>query len=157
MAKIVKKVAKTAPKAAAKTETAKKTAKVAKKDLANITNCEDFFCMIRDRYNAVNEKNITKEDVSKVWKAFQNAFADFSKDSDSEKATVLLPDIGVLTVFVSPERESINPRTQEKITVAAKKRVRFRAYPRFVDKINGVEKKKSTLTTLRLGTRTATR
>jgi len=137
--KIIKKAKTTVTNETAVKKTAPKATKI-KKELANITNCDDLFCVIRDKYNEVNDTTTTKEEVSKIWKAFQSALAEFSEKSESEKATVLLPDIGVLTVFVAPERESINPRTREKITVPAKKRVRFRAYPRFVNQINGITK-----------------
>lgn len=138
--KITKKITKaTATKTVKKDTTEKKTVaktKVEKKDLANITNCEDFYCLIRDKYNETNEDNITKDEVSKVWKAFQAALTEFSVKSDAEKATCLLPDVGVLTVFIAPEHESINPRTRETVTVPQKKRIRFRPYPRFTDSIN---------------------
>lgn len=130
--KIVKKVAKATKTVTKKTET---TAQA--KDLANITNCDDFYCMIRDKYNAKEKDTVTKETVSKVWNAFQEAFSDFAEKSDADKATCLLPNIGVLTIFIDKEHESINPRTRETVVVPTKKRVRFRAYPRFVKTING--------------------
>ena len=135
---MAKKIAKKVVKSTAKTVTKKTETKAVKaKDLANITNCDDFYCMIRDQYNAKGEDTITKETVSKVWTAFQEAFSSFADKSDADKATCLLPNIGVFTIFIDKEHESINPRTRETVVVPTKKRVRFRAYPRFVKTING--------------------
>jgi len=125
--KIIKKTATAAaPKA---------TVKAANK--ANITNVEDFYALVRDQYNATNEKKITKDEVSKVMTAFSEAFGKFATITDSDKATCILPGIGRFSVFVQKEREGVNPKTGDRITIAAKKRVSFKTFPRFSDIING--------------------
>lgn len=125
-----------AKKVIKKTSTTTKTTPVAAKALSNITNVEDFNTMIRDKYNETNEKKITKEEVSKVMKAFTDAFVNFASTVSSDEATCVLPAIGRFKVKSQPEHEGINPKTGEKITVAAKKRVSFKPFPKFVDTIN---------------------
>jgi len=124
--KIIKKTAEktTAVKASAATK-------------ANITNVEDFYALVRDQYNATNEKKITKEEVSKVMTAFAESFTKFAAGSDADKATCILPGIGRFSVNVQAAREGVNPKTSEKIQIPAKKRVSFKAFPRFSDTING--------------------
>ena len=110
--------------------------KVETKKLANITNVEDFNAMIRDQYNATNDDKITKETVSKVMKAFSDSFTSFATTMESDSATCVLPSIGRFTVKVQPEHTGINPKTGDKITIASKKRVSFKAFPKFVESIN---------------------
>jgi len=107
---------------------------------ANITNIEDFASMIKEQYNAVNEKKITKEEVTKVMQAFAESFAAFATNSDSDLATCILPTIGRFKVYVQKSYEATNPKTGEKVTVPTKKRISFKAFPRFVDGINGKTK-----------------
>jgi len=128
--KIIKKTASAAPKAATK-------ATVKAVDKANITNVEDFYGLVRDQYNATNEKKITKDEVNKVMTAFSEAFGKFATNSDADKTTCILPGIGRFSVFVQKERDGVNPKTGEKIKIAAKKRVSFKTFPRFSDVING--------------------
>jgi nucleoid DNA-binding protein len=126
--KIIKKAATTAT-----TET-KATASTVKP--SNITNVEDFYAMIRDQYNATNEKKITKEEVSKVIQAFSESFTEYAKSSTSDETTCILPSIGRFKIKVKESYEATNPKTGDKVTVPAKKRISFKAFPRFSDSIN---------------------
>jgi len=128
-----------AKKTPAKKAAAKAKTKVDRTSLENITNVEDLYSLIRDTYNEKAEKNITKDEVKAVMEAFKDAFLNFASNSESEKATFIVPEIGRFTVFVVGEHESINPKTMKKVLVPTKKRVRFKAFPRFVDSVNGVE------------------
>lgn len=110
--------------------------KVEAKKLANITNVEDFNAMVRDQYNATNDDKVTKETVSKVMKAFADAFTSFATTMEADEATCVLPAVGRFKVKTQAEHEAINPKTKAKITVAAKKRVTFKAFPKFVEAIN---------------------
>jgi len=129
--KVIKKTVKS-------TETKAVTA--AKELPANITNIEDFASMIKEQYNATNEKKITKEEVIKVMNAFAESFTTFATKSDSDLATCILPTIGRFKVYVQKSYEATNPKTGEKVTVPTKKRISFKAFPRFVDGINGKSK-----------------
>lgn len=122
--KIIKKAATTTTKA---TTAAKKT---------DITNIEDLYSIIRDQYNATNEKKITKEEVSNVMAAFTSSFTSFAENSDADKATCILPGIGRFKVYVQAAHQATNPKTGEKIDVPAKKRLSFKPFPKFVDAIN---------------------
>ena len=103
---------------------------------SNITNVEDFYSIVRERYNATNEEKITKEEVSKVIQAFTDSFFQFASESDSDVSTCILPNIGRFKVYIRAEHEATNPKTGAKILVPAKKRVSFKAFPRFVESIN---------------------
>jgi nucleoid DNA-binding protein len=126
-------------KAEKKVEKKIATPKVEKKNLANISTCDDLYGLIREKFIEKYNENITKEDVIKVMTSFQEAFTDFCTNSDADKAQFILPNIGSFKVFIAKAHESINPRTQEKIQVPDKKRISFKAYPRFSKKINGIE------------------
>lgn len=115
------------------------TKKIDRSILSNITNIDDLYSLIRDTYNETAEKNITKDDVAGIMNAFKTAFQNFATNSDSDQSTFIIPEIGRFTVYVVQEHESINPKTMEKVTVPTKKRIRFKAFPRFVKIINGIE------------------
>lgn len=127
-----------AKKEAAKKTTAPKKAKVDRTLLANITTADDLYALIRDNYNANsdNDKTIDKKLVEGVMNAFKDSFESFVTKSDAEKATFLLPEIGRFTAFISPAHDSINPKTGETVAVPEKKRIRFKVFKSFTDKIN---------------------
>lgn len=134
--KIIKKAAPAAKATTKATKTAPAKKAAPKAVSANITACDELYSLIRENYNASNDKQITKDEVAKVMKSYAAVLGEFAKGSDADKATCVLPEIGTMTVFVAPEHDSINPKTGATCHVPAKKRVRFKAYPRFVTSIN---------------------
>jgi len=125
--KIIKKVSKPAA-------TEEKKATVSTK--TNITNIDDLCVLVRDTYNAKNDKKITKDEVSKVLNAFSESFSTFAKTTDADKATFILPGIGRFSVNEQKERPGVNPKTGAKITIPAKKRVSLKVFPKFSEEIN---------------------
>lgn len=117
-------------------KTVKPAAKATTPTPTNITTAEDFAAMVRDQYNASNEKSITKGEVVAVVKAIADSFTKFATSTDADKATCVLPGIGRFTVFEKKSYEATNPKTKEKIVVPAKKRVSFKVFPAVVKTIN---------------------
>ncbi|MBR5687833.1 MAG: HU family DNA-binding protein [Prevotella sp.] len=66
---------------------------------------------------------LTKVDAKKALEATVNAIKDALKEGDK----VQLIGFGTFSVNERPAREGINPRSKEKITIAAKKVAKFKA------------------------------
>jgi DNA-binding protein HU-beta len=74
--------------------------------------------------SAIAEKSgLTKADSKKAVDAFADVIVEALKSGDK----VTLVGFGTFSVKESKEREGINPRTKEKITIAAKKSAKFKA------------------------------
>jgi DNA-binding protein HU-beta len=74
--------------------------------------------------SAISEKSgLTKADSKKAVDAFADVIVEALKSGDK----VTLVGFGTFSVKESKEREGINPRTKEKITIAAKKSAKFKA------------------------------
>lgn len=74
--------------------------------------------------DALAEKmNITKKDANE----FVDAFLDEVKAILEEKGTVDLAGFGKFEVRFRPERDGFNPKTEEKIRIAASHSVGFKA------------------------------
>lgn len=67
--------------------------------------------------------NLTQADAKAAVEATLNAIADSLKKEE----TVALLGFGTFSINERPERQGINPATKEKITIAAKKVVKFKA------------------------------
>ncbi len=66
---------------------------------------------------------LTKVDAQKA----VDAFADVLKEQLGAGERVVLLGLGTFSVVDKPERTGINPRTKEKITIKARKAVKFKA------------------------------
>ncbi len=66
---------------------------------------------------------MTKVDAAKA----VDAFADVLKEQMAKGERVVLLGLGTFSVVDKPERTGINPRTKEKITIKARKAVKFKA------------------------------
>lgn len=73
--------------------------------------------------NAIAEAGLTKADSKKALDAVLSAISGALKSGDK----VALLGFGTFSVNERPAREGINPATKEKITIAAKKVVKFKA------------------------------
>lgn len=73
--------------------------------------------------NAIAAAGLTKADSKKALDAALNAISGALKDGDK----VALLGFGTFSVNERPAREGINPATKQKITIAAKKVVKFKA------------------------------
>ena len=67
--------------------------------------------------------NLTQADAKAAVEATLNAIV----DSIKKEETVALLGFGTFSVNERPERQGINPATKEKITIPAKKVVKFKA------------------------------
>ncbi len=73
---------------------------------------------------AVAEKSgLSKVDSQKAIEAFQDVVSEVLKAGDQ----LALLGWGTFSVKENAERQGVNPRTKEKITIAAKKVVKFKA------------------------------
>lgn len=82
--------------------------------------------------SAVAERsNVTKKEAQEV---VNNLFDVLSENLVKGESTVIL-GFGTLAVQEKPERQGINPRTREKITIPARKTIKFKASKSLVDKI----------------------
>ncbi len=70
---------------------------------------------------AAGELNWTKADTKRYFLAFANTILKFTKKYSS----VSIPGFGKFRIQVKPERGAFNPKTQEKITVPARKVFKF--------------------------------
>ena len=120
---------KTAP---AKTDP-KKTTKKEELEITNITASKDLFNAIAAQTGS------TQKAAGEFYDGFKNAIKEVSLKSDQDELKIVLPEIGTFTVFVQPEHTSRNPRTGEEVIVPVRKRVRFKAFPKFTSFINGEE------------------
>lgn len=74
--------------------------------------------------SAIAEKSgLTKVDAKKALDAATEAIVDALKANDK----VALVGFGTFSVSERPERQGINPRTKETVTIAAKKVAKFKA------------------------------
>ncbi len=76
-----------------------------------------------DLVNAIAAEGLTKADSKKALDAVLNAISGALKEGDK----VALIGFGTFSVNERPAREGINPATKEKIQIAAKKVVKFKA------------------------------
>lgn len=76
-----------------------------------------------DLVNAIAAEGLTKADSKKALDAVLNAISGALKERDK----VALLGFGTFSVNERPAREGINPATKEKIQIAAKKVVKFKA------------------------------
>lgn len=82
--------------------------------------------------SAVAERsNVAKKEAQEV---VNNLFDILSENLVKGESTVIL-GFGTLAVQNKPERQGINPRTREKITIPARKTIKFKASKSLVDKI----------------------
>ena len=73
--------------------------------------------------NAIAEKSgLTKVDAKKALDATTEAIVDALKANDK----VALIGFGTFSVTERPERQGVNPRTKEPVTIAAKKVAKFK-------------------------------
>lgn len=82
----------------------------------------------------MNKKNLIRKAAGKAGLSIKDeinavdSFLATISDSLKEGRDVVLPDFGRFSVVDCAEREVRNPQTGEKMTVPAKKRVRFKAF-----------------------------
>ena len=76
-----------------------------------------------DLVNAIAAEGLTKADSKKALDAVLNAISGALKEGDK----VALIGFGTFSVNERPARDGINPATKEKIQIAAKKVVKFKA------------------------------
>lgn len=85
-----------------------------------------------DLVNAVAAKGLTKADAKTAVDAALESIAAALTAGD----TVALIGFGTFSINERPEREGINPATKQKITIAAKKVVKFKAGASLADAVN---------------------
>lgn len=76
-----------------------------------------------DLVNAIAAQGLSKADSKKALDAVLDAISDALKEGDK----VAILGFGTFSINERPAREGINPATKEKITIAAKKVVKFKA------------------------------
>ena len=76
-----------------------------------------------DIINAIAEAGLTKADSKKAFDAAIDAISEALKQGDK----VAILGFGTFSINERPAREGINPMTKEKITISAKKVVKFKA------------------------------
>ncbi len=76
-----------------------------------------------DLVNAIAAQGLSKADSKKALDAVLDAISGALKDGDK----VAILGFGTFSINERPAREGINPATKEKITIAAKKVVKFKA------------------------------
>lgn len=76
-----------------------------------------------DLVNAIAAQGLSKADSKKALDAVLDAFSGALKEGDK----VAILGFGTFSINERPAREGINPATKEKITIAAKKVVKFKA------------------------------
>lgn len=82
--------------------------------------------------NAIAEKaGLSKADAKKALEAFTEAVADALVAGDK----IALVGFGTFSINEKGERTGINPATKEKITIAAKKVVKFKAGAELAEKV----------------------
>lgn len=82
--------------------------------------------------NAIAEKaNLTKVDAKNALDACVSSISDALAEGDK----VALLGFGTFAVVDKPARTGINPRTKEKIEIAARKAVKFKAGAELADKV----------------------
>ncbi len=81
--------------------------------------------------NAIAEAGLSKVDAKKALDAALNAISGALKGGDK----VAILGFGTFAVTERPERQGINPSTKEKITIAAKKVIKFKAGAELADAV----------------------
>lgn len=81
--------------------------------------------------NAIAEAGLSKADAKKALDAALDAISGALKSGDK----VALLGFGTFAVTERPERQGINPSTKEKITIAAKKVIKFKAGAELADAV----------------------
>ena len=76
-----------------------------------------------DIVNAIAAQGLSKADSKKALDAVLDAISGALKEGDK----VAILGFGTFSINERPAREGINPATKEKITIAAKKVVKFKA------------------------------
>ena len=76
-----------------------------------------------DLVNAIEAQGLSKADSKKALDAVLDAISGALKEGDK----VAILGFGTFSINERPAREGINPATKEKITIAAKKVVKFKA------------------------------
>lgn len=76
-----------------------------------------------DLVNAIAAQGLSKADSKKALDAALDAISGALKEGDK----VAILGFGTFSINERPAREGINPATKEKITIAAKKVVKFKA------------------------------
>ena len=76
-----------------------------------------------DLVNAIAAQGLSKADSNKALDAVLDAISGALKEGDK----VAILGFGTFSINERPAREGINPATKEKITIAAKKVVKFKA------------------------------
>ena len=76
-----------------------------------------------DLVNAIAVQGLSKADSKKALDAVLDAISGALKEGDK----VAILGFGTFSINERPAREGINPATKEKITIAAKKVVKFKA------------------------------
>lgn len=76
-----------------------------------------------DLVNAIAAQGLSKADSKKALDAVLDAISGALKEGDN----VAILGFGTFSINERPAREGINPATKEKITIAAKKVVKFKA------------------------------
>ena len=76
-----------------------------------------------DLVNAIAAQGLSKADSKKALDAVLDAISAALKEGDK----VAILGFGTFSINERPAREGINPATKEKITIAAKKVVKFKA------------------------------
>ena len=76
-----------------------------------------------DLVNAIAAQGLSKADSKKALDAVLDAISGALKEGDK----VAILGFGTFSINESPARDGINPATKEKITIAAKKVVKFKA------------------------------
>lgn len=82
--------------------------------------------------SAIAEKaGLSKNDAKNALNAAIEAISEALANNDK----VALIGFGTFAVVEKPERQGINPRTKEKVTIAARKAVKFKAGAELADKV----------------------
>lgn len=76
-----------------------------------------------DLVNAIAAQGLSKADSKKALDAVLDAISGALKEGDK----VAILGFGTFSINERPAREGINPATKEKVTIAAKKVVKFKA------------------------------
>lgn len=82
--------------------------------------------------NSIAEKaGLSKVDAKNALNAALVSISEALANDDK----VVLIGFGTFSVVEKPERQGVNPRTKEKVTIAARKAVKFKAGAELVEKV----------------------
>ncbi|WCR53399.1 MAG: DNA-binding protein HRm [Wolbachia endosymbiont of Ctenocephalides orientis wCori] len=96
---------------------------------------EDIVNQLKDSCDNQNIE-VTKSDLSKV----HDLFMEIIKGALDTVGEIRLHGIGTLCVKITKERQCLNPQTKAKMTVPAKKRVKFKSSQTILNALNKKEK-----------------